>query len=112
MNETKRFREMDIIRITEALEAPNAEALARKAMNSFYRLGHFNERLVTIENDERLYNFYKGRRLEAMEKRFDNWYTRLNEYFKPFNMVVKFYGIFPTLETADGRNVTYGHYYR
>lgn len=114
MNDVKRFREKDIERILNyagVAQDQDKEALARKAMNSFYRLAGFNEWLVTIENDERLYNYYSKHEKE-LDERFDKWLARLNGYFKPFGMVVKFYGIYPTLETFEGVNVTYGHYYK
>ena len=114
MNDVKRFREKDIERILNyagVAQDQDKEALARKAMNSFYRLAGFNEWRVAIENDERTYNYYKKQE-EALFNRFCKWHARLNEYFKPFGMVVKFYGIYPTLETFEGRNITYGYYYK
>lgn len=114
MTDVKRFREMDIERLViMAGDLDDAEKQARKAMNSFYRLAAYNEWLVTMENDAEAYNYYVSRDLEdGLYARFEAWHKRLNEYFKPFGAIVKFYGIYPTLETMDGRNITYGHYYR
>ena len=113
MLNVKECREKDIERLVKRNASPTAESDARKAMNSFYRLALFNEYLVTIQNDS---YFYENERrvayVENQERRFEKWHKRLNEYFKPFNAVVKFYGIFPTLETVDGYNLTYGYYYK
>lgn len=71
---------------------------AQKAMNSFYRLAGFSERLFYINNDERLYTRYqKSGELEEMENRETRWIERLNEYLAEFKAKARYNGIYPSI---------------
>lgn len=71
---------------------------AYKAMNSFYRLAGFSERLFYINNDETLYTRYtRYGRLEEMEAREDRWIKRVNKYLEEFRARVVFTGIYPSI---------------
>lgn len=70
---------------------------ATKAMTSFYRLAGFSNRIFEIQNDERLYKRYSGRRLEAMEKRESDWIDRVRDYLKEFNADINYNGIYPSI---------------
>lgn len=110
------LRHNDVLRLTERSTDPEAFDKAYKAMNSFYKLAGFSERLFYINNDEALYTRYtRHGRLEEMEAREDRWIKRLNGYLKPFNLEVQFSGIYPSLvEKEESRIVyvfTYGYWY-
>ena len=71
---------------------------AYKAMNSFYRLAGFSERLFYINNDEALYTRYtRNGWLEEMEAREDRWIKRVSGYLKEFNADINFNGIYPSV---------------
>ena len=71
---------------------------ASKAMNSFYRLAGFSERLFYINNDEALYTRYnRNGRLEEMEAREERWIKRVRKYLKEFNADIYFNGIYPSV---------------
>lgn len=72
-------------------------ARAKKTMNSFYRLAGYSERLFYIQNDERLYKRYEGRRLEKMENRENAWIDRARDYLKEFNADVNYCGLYPSI---------------
>ena len=90
---------------------------ARKALNSYYRLCAFSERIFYINNDEALYTRYTRRgRLEAMEARETAWIKRLNNYLMPCGGCVAYTGLYPSI-VVKGDNgcientVIYGHFY-
>lgn len=110
------MREKDVYTLARRSANIEAVAMARKALNSFYRLAGFSNRLFDINNNERLYNRYKGSRLEAMKKRESEWIKRLNSYLKEFNCAVCFSGLYPSLVVygehgSVKETVIYGHFY-
>lgn len=111
------MREKDILRLAERTTKPEAIEKARKALNSYYRLVGFSERLFYINNEERLYTRYsKNGILAEMEVQEDRWIKRLNEYLKPFGLVVNYSGIYPSIVRKGERNCieevfTYGYFY-
>lgn len=110
------MREKDVIRLAERTTEPEAVEKARKAMNSYYRLTGFSERLFYINNDERLYTRYsRNGLLEEMEAKEDRWIKRLNEYLQPFDLEIAFLGIYPSIVKKEGTCIayifTYGHFY-
>lgn len=76
-----------------------AETISRaaRAMNSFYRLAGFSERLFYINNDERLYKRYQGARLDRMEERESAWIKRVNGYLQEFHARAVYNGIYPSI---------------
>lgn len=71
---------------------------ASKAMNSFYRLAGFSERLFYINNDERLYTRYiKNGWLAEMEERESRWIERVNSYLAEFSAKARYNGIYPSI---------------
>jgi hypothetical protein len=70
---------------------------ARKAMSSFYRLAAFSERLFYINNDSKLYDYYKGSKLDAMETREETWRKRVKNYLSEFDADICYNGIYPSI---------------
>lgn len=111
------LRHNDVLRLAERTTEPEALDKAYKALNSYYRLVGFSERLFYINNDERLYTRYsKSGMLEEMEAKESRWIKRLNEYLKPFGLVVSFTGIYPSIvRKGEGNCIeevfTYGYFY-
>lgn len=77
-----------------------AETISRaaKAMNSFYRLAKYSERLFYIGNDYELYQHYeKNGEYERMEERETAWIKRVNGYLQEFHARAIFNGIYPSI---------------
>ena len=100
------IRRKNLYKLAERSDKYNenpAETLERaaKAMNSFYRLAGFSERLFYINNDYSLYTFYnKGGRLAEMEKRENEWIKRVNKYLAEFKAKARYNGIYPSITDA------------
>ena len=70
-------------------------ALAKKTMNSFYRLCGIDERLLYLENDERMHD---SRYTKELEKKREKWFDRLNNVFKSeFDCCLVYFGYLPTI---------------
>lgn len=67
---------------------------ARHVFNLFYRLAYQRETEVIIDNDARLYS---PARSEREEKETEKRHKSLLKALKPFNLSIRYYGIFPTL---------------
>lgn len=97
------IRRKNLYKLAERSDRYNenpAETLERaaRAMNSFYRLAGFSERIFYINNDEKLYTFYnKSGRLEEMEKRENKWIERVNKYLAEFKAKARYNGIYPSI---------------
>lgn len=77
-----------------------AETISRaaRAMNSFYRLAGFSERLFYINNDYNLYQrYFKNGNLDRMEERESAWIKRVNGYLQEFHARAIFNGIYPSI---------------
>lgn len=92
---------------------PNKEdvALAKKTMNSFYRLCGIDERLLYLENDERMHD---SRYTKDLEKKRDKWFDRLNNAFKSeFNCCMVYFGYLPTIcEKGTTKDLNLRNFYK
>lgn len=103
------IRTKNLYKLAERSANQDDETLTRaaRAMNSFYRLAGFSERLCNINNNEYLYTKYiKNGWLDEMEKREDKWIKRVSDYLKEFNADICYCGIYPSIierkETKTG----------
>lgn len=100
---TAEIREKNIHKLAERSDNFTTDPItaisnARKAMNSFYRLAGYSERLFYINNDYDLYSRYtKNGRLDRMESREENWIKRVNIYLSEFHARAVYNGVYPSI---------------
>lgn len=87
---------------------PETIAIARRIMNSYYRLCGLDERLLYLENNERTCN---SRYTEQQEERRDKWYKRLNKEFSEFNACLVYFGYCSTICKKDSTQDLYLAYF-
>lgn len=95
------IRRNNVLKLAERSDAYASDPLgainrAYKAMNSFYRLAGYSNRLFEIQNDYKLYQRYE-KRLEKMEKREDAWIDRVNKYLEEFHARAVYNGVYPSV---------------
>jgi len=95
-------REREVIRLAEYAEGGATEeniAIARRLMNSFYRLSALDERNCEYANDERTCNC---KWLARDEERALKWADRLKKEIEKFAGLTLFYcGCYPSIGTRD-----------
>lgn len=86
-----------------------AIAEATKLMNSFYRFCGLEERLLYLENDEKTCN---SRYVVSLEVKAEKWRERLQAAFKSYDLMLVWYGYFPTITDHEGGSeVIYTYFY-
>ncbi len=82
---------------------------ARKLMNSFYRLCGLETTLLYCQNDERTCN---SDYIASLELKAEKWRERLQAAFKPYGLMLVWYGYLPTITDHKGGNeVIYTYFY-
>lgn len=90
-------------------ERPEAITEARRIMNSFYRLCGLEERLLYLVNSEKTCNSQYTASLEVKAKK---WRERLQAAFKPYGLMLVWYGYLPTItDHKCGNEVIYTYFY-
>lgn len=90
-------------------ERPEAIAEAKKLMNSFYRFCGVEERLLYLANSERTCN---SGYTASLELKAEKWRERLQIAFKPYGLILVWYGYLPTITDHEGGNeVIYTYFY-
>ena len=72
--------------------------IARKIINSYYRLSGLNYRLCILQNQEATYNTNYTKQLEVKET---NHIKRLKSYLEPYGLTIIYCGIYPTIAVQD-----------
>ena len=82
---------------------------AYRLMNSFYRYVGLRVRNFEDDNNDRIAN---TKWHANNEEREDKWLDRLQEQFKEYNLILVFYGLYPTItDHKGGSDVIYTYYY-
>ena len=95
----------ELYKRNESLGRDNAYRL----MNSFYRYVGLRVRNVEDDNNEKTAN---TKWHADNENREDRWLKRLKKQFKQYDLIIVFYGIYPTITNREGgSDVIYTYYY-
>lgn len=82
---------------------------ACKVMNSFYRYVALRVHNFEDDNNDRTAN---ARWHADNENREDRWLERLKKQFKQYDLILEFYGLYPTITDREGgSDVIYTYYY-
>lgn len=82
---------------------------ARKVMNSYYRLCGLDESLLYLQNDESTCNSRYTAEQGATAFR---WIKRMNQYLKPFDACVIYFGYLPTIcKLGTTQDLYLAHFY-
>lgn len=85
-----------------------AIAEATKLMNSFYRFCGLEERLLYLVNSEKTCN---SRYVVSLEVKAEKWRERLQAAFKPYGLMLVWYGYLPTITDHKGGNEVINTYF-
>ena len=82
---------------------------AYRLMTSFYRYIGLRVRNFEDDNNERTVN---TKWHADNENREEKWLNRLEKQFKEYNLIIVFYGLYPTItDHKGGSDVIYTYYY-
>lgn len=89
-------------------ERSEAITEAKKLMTSFYRLCGLEERLLYLVNSEKTCN---SRYTISLELKSEKWRERLQAAFKPYGLMLVWYGYLPTITDHKGGNEVINTYF-
>ena len=81
---------------------------ARTIVRLYYLLARQDERLLYLDNDERMYN---DPTTELLRIRRDHRHHKLSELLKPYGLRIVYYGFLPTIVTNNQKQALYVYFY-